>query len=102
MIYITDNRNRRLCNDGEWRVYALYGEYPKCVKMYVKLGWAKRMVASINGRNSIRFAKVIHVPKDGRNIRLSSVGDLTEEVPSNRKDYRRFIPLDIKKFIVES
>ena len=45
MIVVINNRGDRLCKDGRWRDFALFGTYRYCVKNYTSVRRARAALA---------------------------------------------------------
>jgi len=43
IIVKQDGTGALLCNDGRFRLPAMYGTFPECVKFYRKKGWAEKL-----------------------------------------------------------
>ena len=62
MILIIGPTERRLCNDGYFRPFAMYGSFGSCVKQYRSLPHAHRRATQLSYGNN--KARVVIIPND--------------------------------------
>jgi len=65
MIFLIKN-GMRFCEDRKWRAFANFGTFPECVKLYKKLGWAKRIALQLG-------AQVVQLPDK---IEINAAGEI--------------------------
>lgn len=94
MILIIEKENtKRLCKDGYFRNFAMFGSFKDCTKIYKSLGQALYVAKKMS-------ARVVNIPD---HMRLEAGGTIIEEKPCpDKKGYVTYTHHDLTKFIVNT
>jgi hypothetical protein len=94
MILIIEKENtKRLCKDGYFRDFAMFGSFKDCVKIYKTLGHAFHRAKEMS-------ARVVNIPD---HMKLEWSGTIIETVPCPDKEgYVQYFHPPITKFIVNN
>ena len=88
MLFIINENGWRLCNDGRWRYFAMFGS----VKQYKTLGQARHHAEQVGG-------KVVRIP-EGMSVDAS--GTVIETIPCpDKPGYVQYKHHKLSEFVVE-